>query len=180
MSGLTQTLDAAHPTVKRVSFEQAWEAHRGRVFHWALRYAAGDTSCAEDLTHDVFLKLWANLSRLEDTDDLGGWLYCVTARLAVSRFRSRHSLLRAVRKWLQPSEDPAPDEALDARRSSHRALVALELLPDRERVALCMVALDGLSQREVATRLGLSEGYVSKLLQRARARLNALGWEVES
>jgi RNA polymerase sigma factor (sigma-70 family) len=49
--------------------------------------------------------------------------------------------------------------------------VALGQLPARERVVLGMVHLDGKSQREVAEILGLSKGYVSKLLARATARL---------
>ena len=180
MTVSSQTFDVPYPELKRVSFEEAWEGHRARVFHWALRFGAGDRAWAEDVTHDVFLKLWGNLEQLANCDDLGGWLYTVTARLAVSRLRSRNGWLGIVRKWLQPVGAAEPDEALHARRTSQGALAALEQLPDRERVVLCMVALDGLSQREVSLRLKLSEGYVSKLIQRAREQLRAAGWEVDS
>lgn len=171
----SQTFAVPLPELRRVSFEDAWEAHRARVFHWALRYGAGDRGFAEDLTHDAFLKLWAQLPSLNDHADLGGWLYTVTARLAVSRLRASRGLLSLVRRWLQPPGEPAPDEALHARRSTEAALRALSLLPERERVVLCMVSLDGLSQREVAMQLKLSEGYVSKLVTRGRERLRAMG-----
>lgn len=180
MAATSQTFDVPYPELQRVSFEEAWEAHRARVFHWALRYGAGDRAWAEDVTHDVFLKLWAHLPRLQATEDVGGWLYTVTARLAVSRLRAHKGLLSVVRKWLQPQAGVAPDESLHAHRSSAAALKALDALPDRERVVLCMVALDGLSQREVSMQLKLSEGYVSKLLQRGRDHLRAMGCEVES
>jgi RNA polymerase sigma-70 factor (ECF subfamily) len=180
MTASSQTFDVPYPELQRVNFEEAWEAHRGRVFHWALRYGAGDRAWAEDVTHDVFLKLWRQLSQLANCDDLGGWLYTVTARMAVSRLRARNGLLTVVQKWLQPTPAADPDEALHRRRTAHAALGALDKLPDRERVVLCMVALDGLSQREVSLRLRLSESYVSKLLQRAREQLRVLGWEVES
>jgi RNA polymerase sigma-70 factor (ECF subfamily) len=42
-----------------------------------------------------------------------------------------------------------------------------------------MHVLDGLSQREIARTLDLSEGYVSKLLARAWSKLRAAGWEVD-
>ena len=80
----SQTFDVPMPELQRVGFEEAWDAHRARVFHWALRYGAGDAAFAEDLTHDVFLKLWSRLPSLDAQDDLGGWLYTVTARLAVT------------------------------------------------------------------------------------------------
>ena len=57
MAATSQTFAVPFPELQRVSFEEAWEAHRGRVFHWALRYGAGDRAWAEDVTHDVFLKL---------------------------------------------------------------------------------------------------------------------------
>ena len=179
MTASSQTFDVPYPELQRVNFEEAWEAHRPRVFHWALRYGAGDRAWAEDVTHDVFLKLWGQLSALANSDDLGGWLYTVTARIAISRLRARTGLLTVVRKWLQPPAAALPDDELHARRISHAALQSLQKLPDRERVVLCMVALDGLSQREVSIRLKLSEGYVSKLLQRGREQLRGLGWEVE-
>jgi RNA polymerase sigma factor (sigma-70 family) len=179
MAATSQTFDVPYPELQRVSFEQAWEAHRGRVFHWALRYGAGDRAWAEDVTHDVFLKLWSHLPQLSEHDDVGGWLYSVTARVAVSRLRAHKGLLSVLRKWLQPQSGAEPDASLHARRSSAAALKALDALPDRERVVLCMVALDGLSQREVSVQLRLSEGYVSKLLHRGREHLRALGCEVD-
>lgn len=174
----SQTFDVPYPELQRVSFEEAWEAHRARVFHWALRYGAGDAAFAEDLTHDVFMKLWSSLPALAAPEDLGGWLYTVTARLAVSRMRARRGLLSMVRRWLQPAGGPGPDDALDARRSTAAALKALQQLPEKQRVVLCMVALDGLSQREVAFQLKLTEGYVSKLVARGREQLKALGCDV--
>jgi RNA polymerase sigma factor (sigma-70 family) len=89
-------------------------------------------------------------------------------------------LLSLFKQWLRPPAGVELDESLHLRQRSHAALKALEQLPDRERVVLCMVALDGLSQREVSTQLRLSEGYVSKLLQRGRDHLRELGCEVDS
>lgn len=174
----SQTFDVPLPELQRVGFEEAWDAHRGRVFHWALRYGAGDSAFAEDLTHDVFLKLWAHLPALDAQDDLGGWLYTVTARLAVSRLRSRRGFLAVLRNWLQPAAAPGPDDVLDARRSSAAALEALARLPEKQRVVLCMISLDGLSQREVALQLKLSEGYVSKLVHRGQEALRAMGCDL--
>ena len=174
----SQTLAVPMPELQRVGFEDAWDAHRARVFHWALRYGAGDAAFAEDLTHDVFLKLWASLPTLDAHDDLGGWLYTVTARLALSRLRAKRGLLGVLAQWLQPSDAPGPDDALDARRSSAAALAALGKLPEKQRVVLCMISLDGLSQREVALQLKLSEGYVSKLVHRGQQALRAMGCDV--
>jgi RNA polymerase sigma-70 factor (ECF subfamily) len=56
---------------------------------------------------------------------------------------------------------------------------ALERLPPKERVVLSMRLVDDKSQREIAAVLGLSEGYVSKLLSRAKEQVKREGWEVD-
>ena len=73
-----------------------------------------------------------------------------------------------------------PEKNKGSGRGSSRRAKTPKPSTENTAARLAMVALDGLSQREVSTRLGLSEGYVSKLLQRSRAQLSALGWEVES
>ena len=54
----------------------------------------------------------------------------------------------------------------------------LKRLPAKERVVFCMRYLDDKPQQEIAAALSMSPGYVSKLLTRARGRLERRGWEV--
>ncbi|MHB8874037.1 MAG: RNA polymerase sigma factor [Myxococcaceae bacterium] len=157
---------------------ELYALHRDRVFHWALRYGAGDPAWAEDLMHDVFLKLVEQLDRGAPKDP-GGWLYRVTANLSISRIRRERSFLARLGRLFQAREDdaPSPDEVLMERSEGNEALGMLKALPELERVALCMKVLDGRSQREIARALSLSEGYVSKLVTRAWQRVRDAGWE---
>ena len=160
------------------TLEACYQAHRGHVFHVCLRYGAGDAAFAEEVTQDVFLKLMEHLPRLRDPHDLRGWLHRVAANLAISRLRRERSLVGKLRAlWSVSAAAPPADAAVgdDARR----ALETLRDLPPRERVVICMRLLDGASQREIARTLGLSEGYVSKLIQRGRRRIADAGWEVD-
>lgn len=161
-----------------VTFDALYRAHRDRVYRWAMRFSAGRTAWAEDVTHDVFLQLHRHLKRL-DTDELGAWLYRVTANQALARLRHETSWVTRLARVFTPF-DPVrrPDEALELRDDTSLAMAALEKLPPKERMAVTMHVLDELSQREIARTLGLSEGYVSKLLTRAWERLRADGWEV--
>jgi RNA polymerase sigma-70 factor (ECF subfamily) len=171
---------------ERVRFEASYEAHRDRIYRLGLRYGGGRAGWAEDLTHDVFLKLWEHLPRLKERDDVGGWLYRVAANLAISRIRRERSMIgwllrvKAMSWWSASEPDAPPAEAQLVRsQEAAAALAALRALPARERVAACMKFLDGKSQQEIAAALSLSEGYVSKLIARAVERLRAAGWEVE-
>ena len=161
-------------------FADCFRAHRERVFHVARRLSAGDSGWAEDVTHDVFIKLLEHLPELEDTSDLGGWLYRVTVNLSLSRLRRERSVFGRVLGALRAAEEPrapSPETILADHEEAAAAMGALAALPAKERVVLSMKILDGLSQQEIAQALSMSEGYVSKLVTRAWERIRAAGWE---
>jgi len=145
------------------------------VYQWASRYTAGDTAAAEDLTHDVFLRLFERLPEL-DTDDIGSWLYRVTAHRALSLLRTRRVwMTKILAVLMNGGSASAGDGVLEAREGARQAIAALAKLPPQERAVACMRFLDDKSQHEIAKILDLSEGYVSKLLARAVARLRGSG-----
>jgi RNA polymerase sigma factor (sigma-70 family) len=153
-------------------FDACYREHRDRVFGLCLRYGGGRPAWAEDVTHDVFMKLYVHLPALEKHDDLGSWLYRVAANIAISHLRREQSFIGKLRRaFAAESLAEAPiDEQLSERQSADRAVATLRTLPAKERVVLCMKILDGKSQREIAELLSLSEGYVSKLHAGVRQR----------
>jgi RNA polymerase sigma-70 factor (ECF subfamily) len=160
------------------SFSDLYHHHRHAVFRWARRYCGANAADAEDLTHDVFMKLLKCLPEV-DAERAGAWLYRVTANLAISRIRSRRSLMNRLHDLFFRGRAAAhPVAELEARDAASRALALLGELPARERVVLSMHVLDGMSQVEIAGALSFSQGYVSKLLARAVAALRARGCEV--
>lgn len=179
MGAVSESFSMPRDETVALEFEAAWAAHRDRVFRWALRFIAGDAAGAEDLVQEAFMRLLRELPKLTETDDLGGWLYLVTANLAFDRLRKAESWSgRLQRLFASPPPVPTPDELHARRHEANAALKALKALGGREAVVLSMKVIDGHSQVEIARMLRLSEGQVSKLLARAWARLEAAGWEV--
>lgn len=176
---MVSSQDIAGATTFDATFEATYAAHRRDVYRWGLRFAGGRTGWAEDLTHDVFVKLLEHLPRLDASTDLGAWLYRVTANLALTRLRRDRSLAsRLGRFFTEEEEDPAdpPDLALTLKEDAKGALALLRGLPPREAVVLTMKVVDGKSQKEIAETLQMSEGYVSKLVARGWDRIRAGGW----
>lgn len=180
-------LELAHmPSISRLAergatFEACYAAYRERIYRWCLRYGGGDAGWAEDVTHDVFVKLIEHLPDLENPEDLGGWLYRVTANLSLKRLRRDQSVVGWLRRAYAaaPERAPAPDALFEGHEQAASAMATLRALPPRERMVICLKVLDGKSQREIAEALSMSEGYVSKLAARAWARIRASGWEVD-
>lgn len=159
--------------------EGLYAEHREQVYRWALRYGTGNVAFAEDVTQDVFMRLMRALPNLTETEQLGGWLYRVTANRCLSRLR-RQRLTQTITRGLGLHRPDSTDVQgrLEARHDLQRVIQMLRDLPPREAMVLTMLHLDGLSQSEIARTLGLSKGYVSKLVARATAKVRAQGWEV--
>ncbi|AFE08774.1 ECF subfamily RNA polymerase sigma factor [Corallococcus coralloides DSM 2259] len=165
-----------------VSFDTLYEEHAEDVYVWAMRYAAGRSGWAEDVTHDVFLKAWEHRAWLRE-EDVRGWLFRVTQNVAFSALRRERTFRQRIADLVSPVQpartESTPETALARREAVRSATATLDRLPGQERVVMALKILDDLSQREIAQLLSLSEGYVSKLISRAQGRLSAWGWKVD-
>ena len=165
---------------------RAYRRHRDEVFHMALRFGAGRRAWAEDVTQDVFVALCRNAHRVSrdpaDPDDLRPWLHRVAANRCIQKLRRERVRNAPGVRWFLGRMRPAPPdlaELTSRREDLGLVLEALELLPAKERVAFCMYYLDDLDMPEIGEILGHSKGYVCKLIHRAKARIQAAGWEVQ-
>jgi RNA polymerase sigma-70 factor (ECF subfamily) len=161
------------------SFDQCYTTHRDRIYRLCLRYGGGRQGFAEDVTQEVFIRLFENFDRIDRGEPIEAWLYAVASRLCISRLRRD----RSFRGWLQRvlhghrETSPSVAQLFERNEAVSAVMAAIDRLPPRQRVVLCMVAFDGKRQREIARVLRYSEGYVSRLLSQARGALAAAGWQ---
>jgi RNA polymerase sigma-70 factor, ECF subfamily len=173
-------LPMAQPSARSATFEATYEAHRLKVYRLALRFGGGSRAFAEDLAHDVFVRLLEKIDTLDSGEDLGGWLYRVTTNLALKKLRREKSFLGLVARLFTVTDAPAADSVFEGKQAAAQAMKAIDGLPPNERVVMLMLLVDGLKQAEIADTLSMSKGYVSKLVARATEKLRAAGWEVPS
>jgi RNA polymerase sigma-70 factor, ECF subfamily len=170
------------PTAKiRSAIAAAYDEHHALVHRLALRYGGGRTAWAEDVTQEVFLQLVKHADSLTNLDTLGGWLYRTTTRRCLNKLRKDRFLEWVTFDWiLGGKEEPAMDGETfaNAREELRSVLNTLHRLPAKEQVAFAMHHLDGHTLEEIGEMLGMSKGYVSKLIKRAMIRLEEEGWEV--
>ncbi|WP_152467011.1 RNA polymerase sigma factor [Sulfitobacter sp. THAF37] len=155
-----------------------------RLFAHARR-VLGDTAEAEDVTQEALLRLWKIAPGWRTGEArVGTWCYRVVANLCTDRLRKRRSV--PLDTVAEP-EDPRP-EAADrlqqlARRDALQA--ALESLPDRQRQAVVLRHIEGLSNPEIAEILDIGVEAVESLTARGKrglaaalaGRKEALGYE---
>jgi RNA polymerase sigma-70 factor (ECF subfamily) len=138
------------------------------LFGFLMRLA-GDADTASDLFQNVWLKLARHRRRLRPDTELRAWL-CTVARREYLSYRRTQML--DVGRLLAFGREPAPDPTeRDPRLIEVNA--ALRRLPDGDREVLLSTSVDGLSLRQAAGVLGISEPALRQRLVRARRRLEA-------
>lgn len=166
----------------RAGDEAAFDALFVRWSAPLLRYLerlVRDPGVAEELAQEVFLRVYRARERYEPDARFSTWLFTIATRLAWNELRRpRH---RAVHDALEGDEEsgplplaadqPAADVVADARRTGAAVERALDRLPERQRAALWLAAVEGLSYAEVATLLETTERSVKALVHRARTAL---------
>lgn len=161
------------------SLAEQYRLHADRVFRRCLALSGGDRPWAEDVTQEVFLRLHEKGASIERPEAIGSWLLTVADRLCRDRLRRERTIWGRIRQALAAAPPPlvAPPDAEGPEALTARLRRSLEDLPERERAAVVMKYVEGEKQKDIAARLSCTEGYVSKLLTRAVARLRAMGWE---
>jgi RNA polymerase sigma-70 factor (ECF subfamily) len=160
--------------------EVAWRElvarHTRKVFGLAYRFTSRVDE-AEDLTQEVFVKVYQTLGRYRESDGpFGGWLMAVARNHAIDHYRRRRQELQ------RRAVDPAAIEAMPAReehpiagleREERRQLVhrGLRALPPDLRLPLILRDLEGRPYEEIASELGIPLGTVKSRINRARLEL---------
>src|SRR4051812_35763852 len=129
---------------------------------------------AEDVLQEVFLQVWR---RAADFDENRGrpftWLVTLARSRGIDRLRSLASRERAAVAGANETSEDVSDAASDAIRSERAGAVnaALDDLPEEQRRPLMLAYFDGLTQSEIATKLGVPLGTVKTRMRTAMMKL---------
>lgn len=151
--------------------EAVWTAFREPLRRYVSRRVP-EPSDADDVLQEVFLRVHTHLGALEDESRLAPWLYRIARSAVIDRHRRRDRAQPLPEGFELPGEDPVDGEEPDAARAIAGSLrPMIDRLPELYREALILSELEGLTQREVAARLGLSLTGAKSRVQRGRKLL---------
>ncbi len=160
------------------AFAELVNRYKKQVHALAWR-KVGDFHIAEDITQEVFLKVFQQLHALRDPNLFSGWLYVITANLCATWHRKK-------RIQTQPLEDDeitmsekdfysqhVVEERTNTAVESHREVVRklLAKLKESERTVMTLHYLGEMTVDEISKFIGVSSGTIKSRLQRARNRL---------
>ena len=154
----------------RGAFELLYKRYARAVLSLALRLLR-DRGRAEDATQETFAAIWRSAGSYKPERGPGApWLFAVARNAIVDRARARTDI-PVEHGEETPSGESGPGERAEQAWLSWRVHGALAQLPERERVALELAYWSGLSQSEIAERLGIPLGTVKTRTRSALGRL---------
>lgn len=176
------TPDAIDALIQRclTGDQDAWahvvRQHWRKVFNIAYKFT-GKHDEAEDLTQDVFLKIFRSLNTFDRRANFQTWLVSVSRNLCIDHYRSVRKERETIDRAIDPGEltpvaaTASPQAALEHRDRVELLRKALDHLPPTLRSAVLLRDIQELSYQEIADKLGLPEGTVKSRINRGRTEL---------
>ena len=167
-----------------VAFEELVARYQGRLLT-VLRHLVGNREQAEDLTQEVFLRVYRARKTYEPGAKFATWLFAIANHAASNSLRDksrRHEVTlqthdsgplgtRPLDKMLQASSGQMPTRQLDKAEMRDIVRLSLETLNERQRMAILLSKFEGMSYSEIAEVMEISTQALKSLLSRARENL---------
>ena len=160
----------------QVAWEQIVRQNWRKVFNVAYKFV-GKHDEAEDLTQDIFLKIFKALASFDRRANFQTWIISISRNLCIDHYRSVRKERQTIARDVDSNDlQPATPERGPYAQAEHQDLraqlrQALETLPITLRTAVVLRDLQELSYQEIADRLGLPEGTVKSRINRGRIEL---------
>lgn len=155
------------------AFKELMEKYQAKVFSTAMGFVHSKED-AEDITQEVFIKVYQSLSTFKGEAAFSTWLYRITVNhslLFINRNKKNRLLVSLENIFNKPNNENTPLESLEIKERDERIKKAIDSLPDSQRAAFVLSKYEELNQKEIAAILNKSEGAVEQLLQRAKTNL---------
>ncbi len=158
-------------------FLAIYEAHKDLVFSLAFHHVQNQED-AEEIMQDVFLRIHAKHKDFREESSLKTWIYRITVNRCIDYLRSkqRKDALKALFFFAEKNTRENntwnhPGFALEQQESVKFIFDEINKLSPQQKSALLLVKIEGLSMKECASVLGISEKAVESLLSRAKSKL---------
>jgi RNA polymerase sigma-70 factor (ECF subfamily) len=147
-----------------------------KTSHKLVRLGArilGSTEEAEDVVQEAYVRAYRSLTEgsFDQRASVKTWLYRIVVNAAIDARRRRVRRLSSATKDQVGAALGSWEPSIEARLALAELAGWLAVLPEEQRLAILLIAVEGLSTREAAEILGCSEGAVEQRLVRARVTL---------
>lgn len=149
-------------------FDYIWQKYSARIYNF-ISSMVFDKSSAEDLTQEVFLKIWEKRNEIDTEGNLEGYIFTIARNLIYKETRKMLTN-SAYMNFTKLSTDEADDstlKAIDASSEHSHLIEIIRQMPPARKDIYLLNKIHGLPIKEIAERLGLSSRTVENQLYKA-------------
>lgn len=150
--------------------EQIWKGYHSKL-HSFIQSRVHDASLADDILQDVFVRIQSRIGTLKEDSKIQSWIYQITRNAIIDHYRALKKISGAPENLASSEMDPGDKTRQEIARC---LLPMIQSLPDHYREILMLSEIEGLSQKEVATKKALSISGIKSRVQRGRAIIKTL------
>jgi RNA polymerase sigma-70 factor (ECF subfamily) len=157
----------------RAAFQLLFETYKDKVFSIAVYSSGGDRAVADDVTQQIFLKLFTAIRQFRGESEFTTWLYRLVVNACLDERRRRRRLL----PWGEtvamsnPSEKKPQEKQYAQLEVAEAVRAAIGELKPKFRLPILLKYIEGLSYEEIASVMGCSKGTVASRLNRGHSQL---------
>ena len=155
----------------RKAFELLYQAHQRRVFSVALNFFGGNREMAEDVTQQVFLKIFNKIADFRADSEFTTWIYRMTVNACIDEQRKTRRFFSIENFFGEFRVKKTQDERFERKEVSDEVQKAIGELKEKFRLPILLKYSEGLSYEEIAKVLDCSIGTVSSRLNRGHKML---------
>lgn len=153
----------------RIAFKQLYEAYSSYVFNTSFKILK-ESSIAEEVVQECFVKVWVNRESLEITRDIKPYLFVITKRICLNHLRSSNYLLNYLEE-LRLTNVNDVEQKVDCLDLERILLDRIEILPTQQKTALKMSRIEGFTHLQIAEKMNLSPNTVKNHITKALSDL---------
>ncbi|MEM9929027.1 MAG: RNA polymerase sigma factor [Bacteroidota bacterium] len=157
-----------------LALRQLYSRLSDRVYNTAISHVQV-ASEAEEVTQDVFTKVWRNAASFKGGSKVSTWVYRITVNTALTALkrRQRRSVFGVLSKVHDPPDFQHPNALLEEAEQNKALFAAIYQLPDRQKTAFILSYVEELPRQQVAEVMNVSLKSVESLLMRAKKGLRS-------
>ena len=163
------------------AFEQLMRKYYPRILNFIYRFT-GNKANAEDLTQEVFMRVYNSAARYKARSKFQTWLYTIAKNVGLNELRrSKNPTLsldemfdsgeKEIKREIKDPHGSSPDEEIIQMEKIAKIRATINDLPEKQRIAVILKRYEGFSYAEIAATLNVSDKAVKSLLSRAKENL---------
>jgi RNA polymerase sigma-70 factor (ECF subfamily) len=154
------------------AYKQIFTNYWDQIYSTALVFTKSK-EMSQDLTQDVFARIWIKKEKLKDVADFKSYLFITARNVIIDRLRKK---VFSAGNQIYLTEyfaesDPSPDDRVELKEMEEIILRGIHILPARQRKAFYLSRIEGLRHDEIASRMGISKQSVKSYIVRAICNL---------